>query len=294
MLSRICNYIYEIIKYPNEPFNHFIKQDTADVYGAYFIHLPMMFYSLASVWFLMRWLAFYYSTPECMNYNHRKAQKGSLMVKVIFAVVSVITAVGYILSLVLGYHKGILKLYIWSVFFITSVGLQITLRMYLSQVKTYKYYREENRKLTIVAWLISSLLFLRGVDILIVFIAHNFVSEGTEGERRFFLFFDIFKLVFYFLETGPAMVVLYTQWRSYREITSLIKEQAGLKRLIRDESSFVSGYNYSRILAHQQSQVTEQPSVVVDQDKSSPNLKLSNSTSASEAFYGKSLVFLQS
>lgn len=214
------------------------------------------------------------------------------MVKVIFAVVSIITAVGYILSLVLGYHKGILKLYICSVFFITSVGLQITLRMYLSQVKTYKYYREENRKLTIVAWLISSLLFLRGVDILIVYIAHNFVSEGTEGERRFFLFFDIFKLVFYFLETGPAMVVLYTQWRSYREITSLIKEQAGLKRLIRDESSLVSGYNYSRILAHQQSQITEQPSVVVDQEKSSPNLKLSNSTSASEAFYGKTFILL--
>ena len=74
LLTRIGNYIYELAVFPEEEFNRRTVEDYSDVYGKYFYHLPMMFFALASVCFLFRWLDFYYSTPEVMNYDTERSK----------------------------------------------------------------------------------------------------------------------------------------------------------------------------------------------------------------------------
>lgn len=153
--------------------------------------------------------------------------------------------------------------------------------MYIRKVNKFKEFRDETKKIKIVTWIIFTLLFLRGIDILMVFIAQNVMFKDDRMEHDYFLFFNIFKLVFYFLETGPALVLLYSQIQNYwalKELTGESKEYIGIRR---DESSIVSRYTYSQIVAHQQSRdtmrSTSQSPNEVDYEKEQPMRDSTNS-----------------
>lgn len=118
-------------------------------------------------------------------------------------------------------------------------------------------WNKTSKKLKIVAWIISVLLFTRGIDILLVYITQNVIFHNERLEHDYFVFFNIFKLIFYFLETGPAIVLLFTHYKEYKELKNFVEEHDEFRRLTRDESSIVSGYTYSKIIAHQNSRETE-------------------------------------
>lgn len=139
-----------------------------------------------------------------MSYDNEKTRKATKWIKIIYIILSLVTIAGYIVSLQFELQTEVLKLYIASIFFICSVAIQVSVSAYISRVKSNDGYKSENRKLRYVSVLISLMLFLKGIDILIVYIADKSILDGDAGEEGFKTFVNVIKLVFYFIETGKS------------------------------------------------------------------------------------------
>lgn len=148
--------------------------------------------------------------------------KGARRVKIVFCTLSIITIVGFILCLPFNLQTEVLKIYIVTLFFATSLGLQITLNLYLSRIKRIKQYKKDVKALRIISYIISSLLFLKGVDFLIVYLSDKGFLVGHKNEDQVYAIFNILRVIFYFLETGPSIVVCIVLWKLLKEYTAVI------------------------------------------------------------------------
>ena len=224
MISRVSNNIYELAAYWNDDFNHYVREQYHEIWRDFLYHLPILFYLLASWWFLMRWLDFYYSTPECVNFDSIIGRKRAKLIKWLFTIISLLIWIAYFLTLGLRLGRCDVELYLSILFFIVSIGILISFHMYIRKVKRINKFKEITLKLKIIAWVASALLFIKAIDSMMIFIAELVTSRGSNKNRDFDDVFDYLQIIFQFLELAPSCALAYGQCLSYLEIKMLLRE----------------------------------------------------------------------
>lgn len=139
-------------------------------------------------------------------------------------------------------------------FFITSVGVQISTCKFLRQLKKYdpSEYEERKRNINILTWVCSTIIFIKGFSILMSFFHYNFYDIEEElGHEGMHLFFDIVQIVIFFLESVPSMIMLVVRWKIMNQYYKLNKasliEDDRSSINSRSEDSNVSNYRLSYI-----------------------------------------------
>jgi hypothetical protein len=133
--------------------------------------------------------------------------KATRNVKIAFLSVQIVTIAGYFICVALDLQTEVLKLYFVTIFFVTGIGLQVTLCLYLNKIRRVDELNKNRKSLRIISLIITFLLFLKGIDLLLVYISDKFIFESKVEGKKAYNVFSIIRLVFYFIETGPSIVI---------------------------------------------------------------------------------------
>lgn len=100
---------------------------------------------------------------------------------------------------------------------ISSVGLQITVSIYIAKLKRVSKYRQDITMIRVISLVISVLLMLKGIDILMVYVYDKHFDSSKDEDQTAITVFNCFRLVFYFLETGPSIFIVITHFHTYKQ-----------------------------------------------------------------------------
>ena len=70
--------------------------------------------------------------------------------------------------------------------------------------------------MNIVTLLVGLLIFAKGISIILVFLFFDILKTNTSKEVA--TFFDIFRLSFFILECGPALIVIFVHYKAYSHL----------------------------------------------------------------------------
>lgn len=226
--------IYIVSQYPQDDFNRSVNNEYDDMLRVYFNHLPNMFYGLAAVAYLIKWIAEYYEIPINSNFDEQAAAKAQCITKTTWVGISVLTIILFIICLETNMDKTTFRIWTSCLFFVPCVGLQLTSRAFLRQLKKYDYaeYELKHKGVKIITLSCSILIFIKGISILATFFHYNFYDiEDETGHESIHMWFDILLITNYFVESMPSMIMFLVRWRQLREIVSFKVEQSRYKSL---------------------------------------------------------------
>ena len=67
-----------------------------------------------------------------------------------------------------------------------------------------------------VSWLVATLVFAKGISSILVYVFFDILK--TDTSKPIATFFDVFRLSFFILECGPAVIVLFVHYKAYQNI----------------------------------------------------------------------------
>ena len=110
-----------------------------------------------------------------------------------------------------------------------------------------------------MTWIISSLLFLKGIEVTAIYISDYIVDDIDAG--IFDTIYNTSELVFYLIELGPPLVILLGQWKTYKECIQIFTLQEKFQRMTSGESSDGSEYHYSNIIKNMKEESSPQHNI---------------------------------
>ena len=228
-LTRGTFLIYIVSEYPYTHFNRFMNDQYGDMYWAYLEQFPNMFYCLASVTYLIKWVSEYYAVPVNSNYDEKYAERAQIITRWSTIAISIVTVLIFIISQQTHMDKTAFRIFVSVLFFATWIGLQITSRRFLSQLKKYVYdeYENRGRGVRIITLVATILIFLKGFSVLAAFLHYNFYDIENITNIEVHTAFDILLIVNYFIESMPSMIMFVVRFRQLREYASfsILKHQ---------------------------------------------------------------------
>jgi hypothetical protein len=74
----------------------------------------------------------------------------------------------------------------------------------------------------LVSMLVGLLVFAKGISILLVFIHFDILDSNVDETLE--IIFDLSRLIFNVLESGPAIIIIFVYYKAYSKIKSLQDE----------------------------------------------------------------------
>ena len=207
-----------------------------------------------------------------MNFDFQRYVKATRNVKIAFLSVQIVTIAGYFICVALDLQTEVLKLYFVTIFFVTGIGLQVTLCLYLNKIRRVDELNKNRKSLRIISLIITFLLFLKGIDLLLVYISDKFIFESKVEGKKAYNVFSIIRLVFYFIETGPSIVIWIVQHQIHKQHQQFSPHRDGNQTRLSNESSRMSALTISQMFLHHRQSASEdkskQPSKRVQKEAS--------------------------
>lgn len=135
-LFRAVYLLYLVIQSPDRHFNRYRKTEE-DLLADYFSHFPWLFFGLASITFLFKWIDDYYGVPVNWNFNLKKSIKIQKYVKIVHISICFLTFAFFIIWIQTDLERFVFRLWVSILFYLSAVGLQITSCIFLAQLKKY-------------------------------------------------------------------------------------------------------------------------------------------------------------
>lgn len=157
--------VYLMTVYPKHPFNRFDVKTYSDMIRVYLSYLPSIFYSMASVAMVMKWVDDYYSIPTSSNYDFFKAGRKQGIVKIAQIVTCVLTLICLLICAELRADRVAYRAWIATIFILSAVGLQVTAYIYLKHLKTYSKTEYDNSHVNVkvIAIICSVIMSIKGI-----------------------------------------------------------------------------------------------------------------------------------